>query len=279
MLLTGSSPFPHPAQFAPSEEFLQTLLKCIQEVSQHLRAALAPPNNPHILMMRSLLETTMQLRIAQNYTAVLSLLQKVSSTSLTYFHYHKYPFSGTLRFCYETVLTPVLYLSFLPQALEGLLEGMNPPPSDPDLFVSFRDCHLLILKMIQAPCGLGSDQTMHHVTRILLNAREDIKYSPRAIILLIGLQIVDMKSLDEYLAKVLCDACGIATCEFVFVWKLTCLYSWNMSGILRNYCRTGVKFCGRDPSVKIKFAKFTIHVSNDSPNPRKFNSHNIHIIT
>ena len=35
------------------------------------------------------------------------------------------------------------------QSLEGLLEGMNPPPSDPDLFVSFRDCHLLILKMIQ----------------------------------------------------------------------------------------------------------------------------------
>lgn len=78
---------------------------------------------------------------------------------------------------------------------------MNPPPSDPDLFVSFRDCHLLILKMIQGSCGLGADQTMHHVTQILLNAREDIKYSPRAIILLIGLQIVDMKSLDEYLAK------------------------------------------------------------------------------
>ena len=35
------------------------------------------------------------------------------------------------------------------QSLEGLLEGMNPPPSDPELFVSFRDCHLLILKMIQ----------------------------------------------------------------------------------------------------------------------------------
>ena len=43
---------------------------------------------------------------------------------------------------------------------------------------------------------------MRHVTRILLNAREDIKYSPRAIILLIGLQIVDMKQLDEHLAKV-----------------------------------------------------------------------------
>lgn len=79
---------------------------------------------------------------------------------------------------------------------------MNPPPSDPELFVSFRDCHLLILKMIQGLCGLGPETAMYHVTRILLSAREDIKYSPRAIILLIGMQIVDMKQLDEYLAKV-----------------------------------------------------------------------------
>ena len=40
------------------------------------------------------------------------------------------------------------------------------------------------------------------MTRILISAREDIKYSPRAIILLIGLQIVDIKQLDDYLAKV-----------------------------------------------------------------------------
>ena len=79
---------------------------------------------------------------------------------------------------------------------------MNPPPSDPDLFVSFRDCHLLILKMIQGHSGLGPVMAMHHVTRILLGARDDIKYSPRAIILLIGMQIVDMKLLDEFLAKV-----------------------------------------------------------------------------
>lgn len=79
---------------------------------------------------------------------------------------------------------------------------MNPPPSDPDLFVSFRDCHLLILKMVQGHSGLGAAVAMHHVTRILLGAREDIKYSPRAMILLIGMQIVDMKLMDEYLAKV-----------------------------------------------------------------------------
>jgi len=79
---------------------------------------------------------------------------------------------------------------------------MNPPPSDPELFVSFRDCHLLILKMIQGHSGLGPVMAMQHVTRILLGARDDIKYSPRAIILLIGMQIVDMKLLDDFLAGV-----------------------------------------------------------------------------
>lgn len=52
------------------------------------------------------------------------------------------------------------FLHTYTQALEGLLEGMNPPPSDPELFISFRDCHLLILKMIQSRPGLGPDVAM-----------------------------------------------------------------------------------------------------------------------
>ena len=72
-------------QFIANEEFLQILMKCIQEINQHLRVALAPPNNPHIVMMRSLLEMTMQLRIIQNHINILTLLQKVC-VSLTYVH-------------------------------------------------------------------------------------------------------------------------------------------------------------------------------------------------
>ena len=73
-------PSPVSLQFIPNEEFLQILLKCIQEISQHLRVALAPPNNPHILMMRALLEMTMQLRISQSHQNVIALLQKVSNS-------------------------------------------------------------------------------------------------------------------------------------------------------------------------------------------------------
>ena len=73
----------HPSlslQFIPNEEFVQILLKCIQEISQHLRVALAPPNNSHILMMRALLEMTMHLRISQSHQNVITLLQKVSDS-------------------------------------------------------------------------------------------------------------------------------------------------------------------------------------------------------
>ena len=75
-------------QFTPSEDFVGVLLKCIQETSQHLRVALAPPNNPHILMMRTLLEMTMQLRLSQNYATVLALLQRFVMYGVTVVCFH-----------------------------------------------------------------------------------------------------------------------------------------------------------------------------------------------
>ena len=57
------------------------------------------------------------------------------------------------------------------------------------------------------PCGwqdsraLGPMASCRLVSKMLLETREDIKYSPRALILLIGLQLVDMRQLDEFLAK------------------------------------------------------------------------------
>ena len=70
------------------------------------------------------------------------------------------------------------------------------------VYISFFAGGLLV--GLQGSSGLGAETAQRHVTRILISAREDIKYSPRAIILLIGLQIVDIKQRDEYLAKVDC---------------------------------------------------------------------------
>ena len=52
----------------------------------------------------------------------------------------------------HTCLSFIIYFS---QGLEGLLEGMNSPPTDPELFVRFRDVHLLVLRLLQEPRALG----------------------------------------------------------------------------------------------------------------------------
>ena len=75
-------------QFVPTEDFLTLLVKCIQDVSRHLSSALAPPSNPHVLMMRSLLEMVMQLRLAQSHLNIIGLLQKVSYFNASYSSVH-----------------------------------------------------------------------------------------------------------------------------------------------------------------------------------------------
>ncbi|XP_065914765.1 CCR4-NOT transcription complex subunit 1-like isoform X2 [Dysidea avara] len=149
-------------EFVPTEEFLLLLDKCIREINQHLRSTLAPPNNMHVMKMNSLLELVMQLRITQSQLTALNLLQR---------------------------------------GLEGLLEGMNSPPTDPELFVRFRDVHLLVLRLLQEPRALGPQAACRHVTRMLLECRDELKFTPRALILLIGTQLVEIKELDVFLCK------------------------------------------------------------------------------
>ena len=49
---------------------------------------------------------------------------------------------------------------------------------------------------------LLSEAVLHRqVTQMLLDGRDELKYSARAIILLIGIQAVDMKALDQHFAK------------------------------------------------------------------------------
>ena len=47
-------------------------------------------------------------------------------------------------------------------------------------------------------CGSVYFSTMYrHVTRMLLECRDELKFTPRALILLIGTQLVEMKELDN----------------------------------------------------------------------------------
>lgn len=50
---------------------------CIKEITNQIRSVLAPPTNPHVVLMRSLLEITGVLRANPDYTNVIALLEKV----------------------------------------------------------------------------------------------------------------------------------------------------------------------------------------------------------
>ena len=51
------------------------------------------------------------------------------------------------------------------QAVEGLLDGLVSVPSDPELMLRYRDCHLLVLKGLQDHRAYGSQWTNKQVTR------------------------------------------------------------------------------------------------------------------
>ena len=51
---------------------------CVKEITNQIRAVLAPPTNPHVVLMRSLLEITGVLRASPDYSNVIGLLEKVS---------------------------------------------------------------------------------------------------------------------------------------------------------------------------------------------------------
>ena len=70
------------------------------------------------------------------------------------------------------------------------------------LIMFYLHIHVPLIFWIQDQRALGPVASCRLVTKMLMETREDIKYSPRALILLIGLQLVDMKQLDEFLAKV-----------------------------------------------------------------------------
>lgn len=51
------------------------------------------------------------------------------------------------------------------------------------------------------PCPPSHCPAHRQVTKMLMECRDELKYSARAIVLLIGIQVVDMKDLDLHLAK------------------------------------------------------------------------------
>lgn len=60
--------------------------------------------------------------------------------------------------------------------MEGLLEGMS-PREEPEVLARYRDAHLRALNTLHDLRQCGPQWTVKHVTRCLMEAREDIRYN------------------------------------------------------------------------------------------------------
>ncbi|KAM9569886.1 CCR4-NOT transcription complex subunit 1-like isoform 25-T25 [Salvelinus alpinus] len=90
-------------------------------------------------------------------------------------------------------------LGLLQKAVEGLLDATS--GADADLFLRYRECHLLVLKALQDGRAYGPQWCNKQITRCLIECRDEYKYNVEAVELLIRNHLVNMQQYDLHLAQ------------------------------------------------------------------------------
>lgn len=165
------------------EEVAQILGKCTAEIEQQLHAMNLSQNNAHGLAVVGLLDVVMKARVARDNVSVVRVVHK---------------------------------------AVKGLLEGLNPIPSDTELALRYRDCHLIVLRSLQDPRGCGPHWVGKHVTKFVCEFPADLKFNVDVIDILIRSRLINMREFDLHLAQCLENEMSVAAVHFVM--QLTKLY-------------------------------------------------------
>ncbi|XP_053091315.1 CCR4-NOT transcription complex subunit 1 isoform X3 [Pangasianodon hypophthalmus] len=90
-------------------------------------------------------------------------------------------------------------LGLLQKAVEGLLDATS--GADAELLLSYRECHLLVLKALQDSRAYGPQWCNKQITRCLIECRDEYKYNVEAVELLIRNHLVNMQQYDVHLAQ------------------------------------------------------------------------------
>ncbi|XP_072518976.1 CCR4-NOT transcription complex subunit 1 isoform X3 [Salminus brasiliensis] len=115
------------------------------------------------------------------------------------------PQAQTLRSLLEAVVMArnsrdgITALGLLQKAVEGLLDATS--GADADLLLSYRECHLLVLKALQDSRAYGPQWCNKQITRCLMECRDEYKYNVEAVELLIRNHLVNMQQYDLHLAQ------------------------------------------------------------------------------
>ncbi|XP_031558067.1 CCR4-NOT transcription complex subunit 1-like isoform X2 [Actinia tenebrosa] len=171
---SGAFQGPFPQAMMP-EEVVQILNKCAAEIEQHLHAIMAPPSSPPVMTIHSLLDAVVQTRNSRDNNAAVRLLHK---------------------------------------AVEGLLDEVTPLPSDQELALRFRDCHLIVLRGLQDPRGYGINWTSRHVTKFVCDCVPELKFNVEAIDLLIRGHLINMREFDQHIVQCMDNGLNVNAVHF-----------------------------------------------------------------
>uniref|UniRef100_A0A673N355 CCR4-NOT transcription complex subunit 1 n=1 Tax=Sinocyclocheilus rhinocerous TaxID=307959 RepID=A0A673N355_9TELE len=150
-----------PMKAWPTDDVAHIYDKCISDLEQHLHAI--PP----------------ALAMNPQTQAIRSLLEAVVMA--------------------RTSRDGIAALGLLQKAVEGLLDATS--GADPDLLLSYRECHLLVLKALQDGRAYGPQWCNKQITRCLIECRDEYKYNVEAVELLIRNHLVNMQQYDLHLAQ------------------------------------------------------------------------------
>ncbi|XP_076878148.1 CCR4-NOT transcription complex subunit 1 isoform X6 [Brachyhypopomus gauderio] len=158
---TGFLAQPMKQQAWPTDDMAHIYDKCISDLEQHLHAI--PP----------------ALAMNPQAQALRSLLEAVAMA--------------------RNSRDGITALGLLQKAVEGLLDATS--GADADLLLSYRECHLLVLKALQDSRAYGPQWCNKQITRCLIECRDEYKYNVEAVELLIRNHLVNMQQYDLHLAQ------------------------------------------------------------------------------
>ncbi|XP_048577201.1 CCR4-NOT transcription complex subunit 1 isoform X2 [Nematostella vectensis] len=164
-----------PQSYNMPDEVVQLLGKCVEGIEQHLHAIMAPPSSPPVVAIHNLREAVIQARISRDNMAAVRLLQK---------------------------------------ATEGLLDGITPMPSDQELALRFRDCHLIVLRGLQDHRAYGPVWASKHVTKFVCDCPPDLKFNVEAIDLLVRSHLLSAPEFDLHLVQCIENGHNLSALHF-----------------------------------------------------------------
>ncbi|GIY17902.1 CCR4-NOT transcription complex subunit 1, partial [Caerostris darwini] len=112
--------------------------------------------------------------------------------------------------------------TLLQKTVEGFLEGMCQPFADNDISLRFRDGYLMVMKALYDSRVCGPLCTSKQVTRWLIESREECRYNPEAVDLLIRNHLINLPTYDLHLTQSMEN--GLNGMAVTFAMQLVKLY-------------------------------------------------------